>query len=371
LACGAPSRISAHIGFLFSAVAGEAHLSFFNARDSIISFFTPGLPLSPPSAASARLELPPSTLAKKQPAARAVPAHADKPFRGIALVLLATVFLGTSDVTSKYLSATLPSIEIAWIRFLVFLLIMAPAVLPGTRFYALPTRRAGLLVVRSTALLASAVFFISGLRFIPIAEASATSFVSPLFVTALSIFLLKESVGLRRWLATAVGLIGVLIVLRPGSSAFHPAALFSVVSAFAWAVTLVLTRMMSGERTPTMMAYAAIVGFAIMSALVPFVWVTPSWHDIFFGIVVGLASTIGQWIVVLAFRYANASVLAPFSYTQLLWVTFLGVLVFGEVPDVWTVSGAAIIVASGLYTAHRERLRRSEVIAQAELSPNP
>lgn len=327
--------------------------------------------MSPPPALSVRLEVPPLPLAEKKPAARPASAHTDKPFRGIALVLLATIFLGTSDTTSKYLSATLPSIEIAWIRFFVFLLIMAPALLPGTRFYALPTRRAGLLLVRSTALMASAIFFISGLRYIPIAEASATSFVSPLFVTALSIVLLKESVGLRRWLATAVGLIGVLIVLRPGSSAFHPAAMFSIVSAFAWAITLVLTRKMSGEPALTMMAYASIVGFVIMSALVPFVWVTPSWHDIFFGIVVGIASTTGQWIVVLAFRYANASVLAPFSYTQLLWVSFLGVIVFGEVPDLWTVTGAAIIVASGLYTAHRERLRRSEIIAQAELSPNP
>jgi drug/metabolite transporter (DMT)-like permease len=310
-------------------------------------------------------------LAEKKPVGRPASAHADKPFRGIALVLLATVFLGTSDATSKYLSATLPSIEIAWIRFLVFAVIMAPALLPGTPIFALRTRRPGLLVVRSIALLASALFFISGLRFLPIAEASATSFVSPLFVTALSIFLLKESVGSRRWLATAVGLIGVLIVLRPGSSAFHPAALFSIVSALGWAVTLVLTRKMSGERALTTMAYAAIVGFGVMSALVPFAWVTPTWHDIFFGIVVGIASTAGQWIVVLAFRHANASVLAPFSYTQLLWVTFLGVVIFGEVPDVWTVTGAAIIVASGLYTAHRERLRRSEVIAQAELSPNP
>ena len=93
----------------------------------------------------------------------------------------------------------------------------------------------------------------------------------------------------------------------------------------------------------------------------PFVWVTPSWHDIAFGVFIGVASTAGQWIVVLAFRYADASVLAPFSYTQLLWVSFLGFLIFGEVPDVWTVTGAAFIVASGLYTAHRERVRRSQL----------
>jgi drug/metabolite transporter (DMT)-like permease len=305
------------------------------------------------------------------PATAAAPARADHPFRGIALILASTVFLGTSDATSKYLSATLPSIEIAWIRFLVFALVMLPAVLPGSPWYAMQTERRGFQVMRGAALLGSSLFFITGLRFLPIAEASATSFVSPLFVTALSIVFLGESVGLRRWLATAVGLIGVLIILRPGSSAFHPAALFSIVSALAWACTLIMTRVMSGtERAVTTMAYSSITGLAILSVLVPFVWVTPSWHDIFFGIVIGIASTAGQWIVVLAFRYANASVLAPFSYTQLLWVSFLGFLIFGEVPDIWTVSGAAFIVASGLYTAHRERLRRSEVLVQAEPSPN-
>ena len=276
-----------------------------------------------------------------------------------------------SDVTAKYLSTTLPSIEIAWIRFLVFALMMLPAMVPGSPLYAMQTQPRGFQVMRGVALLGSSLFFISGLRFLPIAEASATSFVSPLFVTALSIVFLGESVGLRRWLATAVGLIGVLIILRPGSNAFHPAAFFSIVSALAWACTLIMTRMMSGpERAITTMAYSSITGLAILSVLVPFVWVTPSWHDIFFGIVIRIASTAGQWIVVLAFRYANASVLAPFSYTQLLWVSFLGFLIFGEVPDVWTVTGAAFIVASGLYTAHRERLRRSEVLVQAEPSPN-
>ncbi len=325
--------------------------------------------LTPPSAV--RLERVPLPLPGEKPGGDATPGRADHPFRGIALILASTVFLGTSDATSKYLSATLPSIEIAWIRFLVFALVMLPAMLPGSPLYAMQTGRRGFQLMRGTALLASSLFFISGLRFLPIAEASATSFVSPLFVTALSIVFLRESVGLRRWLATAVGLIGVLIILRPGSGAFHPAALFSIVSALAWACTLVMTRMMSGtERAITTMAYSSLAGVGILSVLVPFVWVQPSWHDIFFGIVIGVASTAGQWIVVLAFRYANASVLAPFSYTQLLWVSFLGFLIFGEVPDVWTVTGAAIIVASGLYTAHRERLRRSELLVQAEPSPN-
>jgi drug/metabolite transporter (DMT)-like permease len=346
--------------------------------------------VTPPPAAVARIDRAPLSLPEKKPAvvarvesaplalpeaktlARRAPARADRPFKGIALILLSTVFLGVSDVTAKYLSATLPSVEIAWIRFLVFAMIMVPAMVPGSPLYALPTKSLGLHLLRGAALLGSSLLFITGLRYLPIAEASATGFVSPLFVTALSIIFLSEKVGVRRWLATATGLLGVLIILRPGTSAFHVAAVLPLVSALCWAGTLIMTRMMSGkEHAITIMTYSSIAGLAIVSAVVPFVWVQPSWHDILFGLLIGVASTAGQWIVVLAFRYADASVLAPFSYTQLVWVSSLGFLVFGELPDVWTVVGAVFIVSSGLYTAHRERVRRSQLLAlEGEPSPN-
>ena len=331
--------------------------------------------MTPPSATAVRLDngllpLPDKDVANKA-AASAAPARADRPFRGIALILASTVFLGCSDVTAKYLSATMPTIEVAWIRFLVFALIMLPAIFPGTKLYALQSDRRGLQLMRGTTLTLSSLLFISGLQFLPIAEASATGFVSPLFVTALSIVFLGERVGMRRWLATAVGLFGVGIILRPGSGAFHPAAFFPLLSALAWACTLIMTRMLSGnERVVTTMAYSSIAGLCILSALVPLVWVTPTWHDILLGIFIGVASTAGQWIVVLAFRYADASVLAPFQYTQLLWVSILGFMIFREVPDGWTVTGAVFIVASGLYTAHRERVRRSQLLMAAEPSPN-
>jgi drug/metabolite transporter (DMT)-like permease len=309
---------------------------------------------------------------KPEPAAPKALAYADRPFKGIALILASTVFLGLSDVTAKYLATSLPPIEITWIRFLVFALIMMPAMIPASPLYALKTDRRKLHFMRGATVLGSSLFFISGLAFLPIAEASATGFVAPLFVTALSIVFLNEVVGVRRWIATGVGLLGVIIILRPGTSAFHPAAFFPLVSALCWACTLIMTRMLSGtERAITVMTYSSIAGVCILSVLVPFVWVTPTWQAVAFGIFIGIASTAGQWIVVLAFRYADASVLAPFSYTQLLWVSTLGFFVFGEIPDKWTVLGAGFIVASGLYTAHRERVRQSQLLQVAgESSPN-
>jgi drug/metabolite transporter (DMT)-like permease len=330
------------------------------------------LPLPEKQAAAKRLDHAPLPPSEEKPAERRAPARADHPFKGIALILLSTIFLGTSDATSKYLSATLPSVEIAWIRFLVFAIIMVPAMVPGTAIYSLRTTSVRLQLLRGTALLGSSLFFITGLRYLPIAEASATGFVSPLFVTALSIIFLAEKVGMRRWIATAIGLIGVIIIIRPGSSAFHVAAFFPIVSAFCWAAALIMTRLMSGrEAVVTTMAYSALTGVAILSLMVPFVWVTPSWSAIGFGILIGVASTVGQWIIVLAYRYGDASVLAPFSYTQLLWVSILGFFLFGELPDVWTITGAAFIVASGLYIAHRERIRRAQLLVQAARSPNP
>src|SRR4051812_18974364 len=200
---------------------------------------------------------------KKQEARRA-PARVDHPFKGIGLVLLSTIFLGCSDVTAKYLSTSLPSIEITWIRFLTFAALFTPVMLPFSPVYAMRTERLSTQLMRGVALLGSSLFFITGLAFLPIAEASATGFVSPLFVTALSIVFLSEKVGMRRWIATGVGLFGVLIILRPGTSAFHLAAFFPIISALCWAAALILTRMISGrEAVVTTMAYSALTGVVI------------------------------------------------------------------------------------------------------------
>lgn len=286
----------------------------------------------------------------------------DRPFRGILLLMSSTIFLAASDAMAKYLAKSLPPVEIAWLRFAMFVLIMLPIVIRHPR--AMRSLTPGIQMLRGVAMLSSSVFFISGLQYLPIAEASATAFIAPIFVTGLSIVFLAEKVGTRRWIATIVGLIGVFIIVKPGTAAFHPAAILPILSALGWACTLVLTRKMSGaDSVITTMSYTALVGFLMLSAIVPLYWVTPTWQQVAIGAAIGLASTTGHWIVVLAFRYADASVLAPFSYSQLVWVTILGFLMFGEIPDIWTAVGAAVIIASGLYTAHRERVRRTRMVA--------
>ena len=270
---------------------------------------------------------------------------------------------------AKYLSRDLPALEIAWIRFTVFLLLMLPLLLkPGVNVLRSVNPR--LQIARSVALVMSSVFFITGLRFLPIAEATSTAFVAPIFVTALSILFLGERVGLRRWVATIVGLLGVVVIVRPGTSAFQPASILPVISAIAWACTMVMTRRISGsDRIMTTMAYAAVTGFVLTSLALPFVWVTPGWREIAIGTAIGLTSTTGHWIVVAAFRHADASVLAPYTYGQLLWVSIFGYFLFSEVPDLWTACGAAIIISSGIYTANRERRRHLKQVEPAEPLP--
>jgi drug/metabolite transporter (DMT)-like permease len=272
------------------------------------------------------------------------------------------MFMAASDAAAKYLTNSVPPIEVVWIRFLGFALIMAFALL-GRRDL-LRSRRPGLQLLRGLTLSTSSILFIMSMHYLPVAEATATSFVAPLFVTGLSILVLRERVGLRRWMAALIGLVGVLIIVRPGTNAFQPASMLTLLSAFAWAFTLIFTRKMSGnDSAMTTLAYSALVGFCGMSVMVPFFWVPPSATMLLVGTFIALASTAGHWIIILAYRYGDASVLAPFTYSQLIFATLFGFAIFGDVPGQWTLAGASVIMGSGLYTAHRERLRRDQAAA--------
>jgi drug/metabolite transporter (DMT)-like permease len=281
----------------------------------------------------------------------------DTPLRGIGLLVLATILFSLSDAMAKYLSQSLPVTEIAWLRYVAFVVL---AVWLDVRSGAgrFRVRRPGLQVLRGLALVGSAISIMMALRRMPLAETSAVSYVSPALITILSIPMLGEVVEPRRWAAVVVGLIGVLVVVRPGTVAFQPAALFAVLCALCWATVSVLSRLMAGiERATTTLLWSAVVGLIVLSAMLPAVAVWPRPGELALGLLLGVVASTGQYLVVLAFRHAAASLLAPFSYLQLIWATALGWLVFGAWPDRWTLVGAAIIVGSGLAMAGHERTR--------------
>lgn len=281
--------------------------------------------------------------------------------RAIAFIVGSTMFFAVSDVLMKQLALTLPPGQVTWMRYAVFAALVVPLLLLNGGGSLLRARRPGLQILRAIGVVGSAIMFTTGLRYLPVADASAIHFVSPILIMALSVIFLRETVGWRRWCAALVGLVGVLIVIRPGTDAFQSAALLPLCGAMSWAFAAVATRKMSGSEHPlTTLAYTAFVGLAILSASLPFGWETPSALELALGLGVGCLSTVGHWLVVLAYRHSTASFIAPYSYVQLVWAGALGYLVFAALPDAWTVAGAGIIVASGLYTAYRERVRMQE-----------
>ena len=197
------------------------------------------------------------------------PRRADTPLRGVALLVVATVFFSVSDAMAKFLSQSLPIVEIAWLRYVAFVVLAASLDMrsgPG-RFRV---RRPVLQVLRGLGLVGSAICFMLALQRMPMAETAAISFVSPALITILSIPILGEVVGVRRWVAVVVGMIGALVVMRPGTSAFQPAAVFALGCALCWSIASVLTRKISAaERATTTLLWSAVVGLVVLSAMLP------------------------------------------------------------------------------------------------------
>lgn len=278
-------------------------------------------------------------------------------------MLASGLVFAIADALSKELARTLPIVEIAWMRWCGILLAVGP-VLIASRGGVLRSGATRLQMLRAICLLGSSLLFVAGLSRLPLASATTINFVSPMIVTALSIPLLGERVGARRWAAVAVGLLGVVIVVRPGSGTFGWAALFPILSAACWAAGVIATRRLGGIDGPwTAMSYTALVGSAALSLAVPFDFVLPTASELALAAAMAALATAGQFLTILAYMRAPASVVVPFVYVMLLWSSGLGYLVFGNLPDAWTWIGAAIIVASGVYTAHRERLRAREMAA--------
>jgi drug/metabolite transporter (DMT)-like permease len=285
----------------------------------------------------------------------------DNTLQGIALVIGATLIFALSDAAAKLIVGRLPPIELFWIRSIVVANLTIAFVISRKGFVVLksayPMRQLG----RGLCVFAASVLFLTGLSKLPLADNSAINFIWPIMVTVLSVIFLKEKIGIRRVLATLVGFTAMLIMVKPGSSAFQIAAIFPFAAALFWAMGTVMLRGMTNNEAPEItMVWSALIALVGSSLFVPFFWVTPSPYEIGIAAVVGFGSAIGHALVIFAYRTAPASTLSPYTYAQLIWAFLLGYLMFDAIPDQWVILGGIIIAASGIYTAHREHVRRQE-----------
>ncbi|WP_033472232.1 DMT family transporter [Bordetella bronchiseptica] len=285
--------------------------------------------------------------------------RAASPLVGIACVAVGIFCLTLSDAQAKWLGERYSPVQILFLRALIAMpvVLALTASLGGRR--ALRTQYPLVHLVRGAINVISATFFYLGLQALPLAENAAIAFAAPLFVTALSVLVLKERVDGARWLAVAAGFAGVLVIVRPGSASFQAAALWPLATALLYAVMMLTARAIGrGEGMLTTMFYI-VAGQLVCSAVaVAWFWTTPVWADLPFFAGVALFSTLGLTLITQGFRIGPASVVAPFDYTGLLWATLLGWLFWHETPDLLDCVGAAFIAGSGLYIAWRATSRR-------------
>jgi drug/metabolite transporter (DMT)-like permease len=290
--------------------------------------------------------------------------------RAIVAILISVMCFSVLNAMSKTLSQSYPVIEVIWARYFFAFILMLMLFLPRSGLNLFRLRNVGSQVVRGLLLFFSSYLYFHGIVFMPLATAAAISLTSPLIVTALSARFLKEPVGPRRWAAVAVGFIGALIVVRPGQAHFDWHALLIVASTLSSALYQLYSRRYGpSERADASATMATIVGTVVAAPFLPFEWVTPvgGWHWLLFA-GMGVMAGIGHYFVTIAYSQAPAAVVAPFNYAQLIGAALLGYLVFGDIPDFWSWVGAGVIVCSGLYIGHRERIRHR--LAQQQPATN-
>lgn len=291
------------------------------------------------------------------------PRPADAPLRGILLVCLAVMCFVSMNTIVKHLAETYPLPEVIWGRYFfhfVLVLVLFPHRIPTL----LQSSHKPFQILRSVLVLMATGCMFTAVHFMPLANVVSITFFAPLIVTGLSVLVLREKVGPRRWAAVFTGFIGVLIIIRPGAGVFHWAALAALGQATFYATYQIVTRMVSHAAHPlNALFYAALVGAVVMTGVVPFFWVTPAPLDWLLMAGTGLFGGAGHLAIIRAYERAEASAIAPFAYTELIWATIAGYFVFGDFPDAWTFVGAVIIAGSGLYVLHRERSRRGVAAA--------
>jgi drug/metabolite transporter (DMT)-like permease len=280
---------------------------------------------------------------------------------GVGFAVLAGLTFIFMDTLAKLLVARYSFIQVTWGRYFFHMLPLLALLTVRGQLHLARTGRPGLQLVRSALLFAASALFVLALRYLPLADAITLNHASPLLVTALSVPLLAEKVGWRRWAAVSVGFLGVLVVVRPGFETMHWAVVLPLVTATSMAFYNIATRMLAATDPPlTTIFYTGVVGTVASTAMVPFVW-TPmdlwGWVGL---VAIGVIGFLGHLSYIHAFRHAPPSFLSPMGYLGLVWATLAGWLLFDQLPDRWTFTGMAIIAGSGLYILYRESIRRRE-----------
>ena len=280
---------------------------------------------------------------------------------GIALALLVTLLFAGLNVMSKHVSLVYPMVQILWFRYL---LLSCFGVGLATHKHGRAAFRSLvplLQVARALILVTEAGVYVFAFRNLPLADISAISGTGPLVVTAMSALLLREAVGVRRWTAVCVGFVGVLIIVRPGFGAFNAWHLVPLGGMVLWATYQVLTRLVSRyDSSERSTLFTGTVGFGAVCLLLPFFWQPVDLEWTLKLLLLGVFGVAGHSTLIKALSLAPASLLQPFSYVGLVWAVLFGWLFFGDIPVPATLVGALVIVASGLYTLHRQRVRSAQ-----------
>jgi drug/metabolite transporter (DMT)-like permease len=274
--------------------------------------------------------------------------------RAIGLMMMAVFLFAVMDAMIKWQGAVYPVLQIVFFRSAFGLLIsIGPVLHDGRRLLA--TKRPWLHLLRALLGFGALFCFFEAFVRMPFADVYAISFASPLFITALSVPFLGEKVGWRRWTAVGVGLVGVLLMVRPGAGVFEVAAMIALAGTLCYAVAMILVRLLA--RTDSNIAivfYFGIMATFLSGLTLPFVWVTPAWEDLLWLALIGIIGGAAQLILTQSFRMAPVSLLTPFEYVAMLWAVLFGWLFWRELPDPYFYAGAPLVVASGLYILHRE-----------------
>jgi drug/metabolite transporter (DMT)-like permease len=275
---------------------------------------------------------------------------------GALLTMLAMLCFAAMDAISKFLVADYAVGQMMWIRYiLIFFFAWFIVRRQGLR-RALRTRRPGLQIVRSLIAVVEGGMFVLAFRYLPLADTHAIAATSPLIVIALGVLFLGERAGPARWLAVLAGFIGVMMIIRPGFRSLDWPVLLPLVGAIMWAGYQVLTRLAARVDSPdTSLIWSILVALVVTTFVGPIDWQWPTARVWALMVIIAALGAVSHYALIKALDYAEAGAVQPYSYTLLVWATVLGVVVFGDVPDGWTIAGAAIVVASGLYTWHHDR----------------